>query len=105
MGLILNELITNALKYAYPKDTIGEVAVDLTQSNDRHVRLSISDNGVGLPDNFDWTHSASMGLPIVDMLTHQLGGTLTVRCHPGAAFTIDFPTNVEPEKSQSVSAA
>ena len=105
LGLILNELITNALKYAYPPDASGEVMVDLDQTKDRRVRLSISDQGVGLPDDFDWTNSESMGLPIVDMLTHQLGGTLTIRNRPGAAFTVDFPSGGEPEKADAVSAA
>jgi two-component sensor histidine kinase len=46
-----------------------------------------------------------MGLPIVDMLTQQLGGTLSVRCRPGAAFTIEFLADTEPEKADAVSAA
>lgn len=91
LGLILNELTTNALKYAYPNGTGGEVSVDLLESTDRQVTLAISDQGIGLPDGFDWNNSKSMGLPIVDMLTQQLGGRLTVRSRPGATFKIEFP--------------
>lgn len=103
LGLILNELITNALKYAYPNEMSGEVAVNLHESENCRVTLQVSDNGVGLPEGFNWTGSTSMGLPIVDMLTHQLGGRLTVRTRPGAAFTVDFPR--EPQRADAVSAA
>jgi len=90
-GLILNELVTNALKYAYPNGKRGEVVIELRESDAGMVTLSVSDQGVGLPAEFDWSNSASMGLPIVDLLTQQLGGTLAVRTSPGASFTIEFP--------------
>jgi PAS domain S-box-containing protein len=90
-GLIFNELITNALKYAYPPGTGGEVAVELRENAAGFVTLSVADHGVGLPAGFDCQNSKSMGLPIVELLTKQIAGTLHVQTSPGAAFTIEFP--------------
>jgi len=90
-GLILNELVTNALKYAYPPGAGGEILVELGENAAGLVTVSVADRGVGLPEGFDWQNSKSMGLPIVDLLTKQIAGTLHVRTNPGAAFTIEFP--------------
>jgi len=90
-GLILNELVTNALKYAYPNDRSGEIIVDLYESDSGYVTVAVSDNGIGLPEGLDWKNSNSLGLPIVDVLARQIGGQLTVRASPGASFTIEFP--------------
>jgi PAS domain S-box-containing protein len=89
-GLILNELVTNALKYAYPSGSGGEIFVDLTENAAGFVTLSVADQGVGLPAGLDWENSNSMGLPIVDLLTRQLAGTLAVHTHRGTAFTLQF---------------
>jgi PAS domain S-box-containing protein len=89
-GLILNELVTNALKYAYPS-TSGEVVVDLTEDAAGLVTLSVADRGVGLPEGLDWQNSTSMGLPIVELLTQQIGGKLHVQTNPGTAFSVEFP--------------
>jgi two-component sensor histidine kinase len=89
-GLILNELVTNALKYAYPAGRKGEVVVDLRESAAGLVTLSVSDQGVGLPEGLDWQNSESMGLPIIELLTQQIGGELKVRTGPGTAFTGEF---------------
>jgi two-component sensor histidine kinase len=90
-GLILNELVTNALKYAYPKQSTGEITIYLRQSAAGVVTLRVCDQGVGLPDGFDVRAAKSMGLPIVQILTDQLGGELSVGPAPGASFTIVFP--------------
>jgi PAS domain S-box-containing protein len=89
-GLILNELVTNALKYAYPGDKAAEVKVDLKETLSGLVTLTVSDHGVGLPEGVDWNNAHSLGLPIVDLLTKQLNGTLTVGSPPGASFTMEF---------------
>jgi PAS domain S-box-containing protein len=99
-GLILNELVTNALKYAYPTGSSGEIAVDLTETPAGLVSLSVADRGVGLPAGFDWRNSKSMGLPIVDLLANQLGGTFAIRTNPGTAFTIEFPKESKIAKAQ-----
>ena len=89
-GLILNELVTNALRYAYPDGKAGEVEVALKETPSGLVTLTVSDQGIGLPEAVDWNNSHSLGLPIVDVLTQQLSGTLTVGSPPGVSFTIQF---------------
>ena len=90
-GLILNELVTNALKYAFPGSRAGEVLVKLDGSQDGTVELRVADNGVGLPAGFDWKQSHSLGLRIVALLTHQLSGTLRNDAGAGTSFTLSFP--------------
>ena len=100
-GLILNELVTNALKYAYPDGGGGELTVELRHTAADRVLLTVSDNGVGLPANFSWRDSKSLGLPIVEVLVSQLGGTLTVGRDGGASFAVEFPK----ETTKSATAA
>ncbi len=90
-GLILNELMTNVLKYAYPNGGSGEVSIELKEIEPGRVRLSVSDHGIGLPAGWDWKISKSLGLPIVDGLTKQLDGTLTIRSEHGTQFILEFP--------------
>lgn len=89
-SLILNELVTNALKYAYMPGQKGEIAVELSETAGGVVSLSVSDHGPGLPEALDWRNSSSLGLPIVDLLVKQLRGNLTVQSRPGTAFKIEF---------------
>jgi PAS domain S-box-containing protein len=89
-GLILNELVTNALKHAYPLDQRGEITVELNERESGEVILCVSDRGVGLPEDLDWKKTDSMGLPIVDLLTQQLGGQLRVQSSAGTAFFVEF---------------
>jgi two-component sensor histidine kinase len=89
-GLILNELVTNALKYAYPPGHAGEVVVTLSETLGL-VTLSVSDQGIGLPQGLDCRNTKSMGLSIVALLSKQIGGTLSVHPSPGTAFIVVFP--------------
>jgi two-component sensor histidine kinase len=89
-GLILNELITNALKYAYPNGK-GEIVVSLA-SHSGDVMLTVSDSGAGLPVDFDWRKSKSLGMTILQALTKQLHGKLEVGPPPGAVFTLRIPS-------------
>lgn len=87
-GLILNELASNALKYAFPGTRTGEILVALKCDRDEGVTLKVSDNGVGMPTG---SHSRrSLGLGIVDVLTRQLGGRLNQGELPGASFSLEF---------------
>lgn len=88
-ALILNELVTNSLKYAFPERRDGEILVALHRL-DNQVTLRIADNGVGLPPGFDWRQSNSLGLRIVHILTRQLSGTLDSRSGHGADFSLTF---------------
>lgn len=88
-GLMLNELITNALKYAYPEGE-GEICIKLV-SDENSIAISVSDSGVGLPAGFDCGNSQSLGMTIIHVLTQQLEGELTISGSPGVTFTIRFP--------------
>jgi two-component sensor histidine kinase len=73
LGLILNELLTNVLKYAFPGDRCGFIRVRLERAAGS-VILEVADNGVGLPAGFDVTQASGLGLQLVLMLAQQLGG-------------------------------
>ncbi len=90
-GLILNELVTNSIKYAFPDDRCGEIAISFRREGKGFV-LAVSDNGVGLPANLDIHLATSLGLQLVVNLSEkQLGGRLEVESSiQGATFRIFF---------------
>jgi len=93
-GLIINELVSNALKYAFPPDDDrpGLVRLCLRLEPDNRLVLVISDNGVGLPPAISPAHNTTtLGLQLVDMLTRQLKGHLELDRHGGTTFTLTFP--------------
>jgi two-component sensor histidine kinase len=73
-GLILNELVSNALKYAFPGDRSGEISVALNSDKNERVTLRITDDGVGIPPVSN--RGPTLGMSIVNILMRQLGGTL-----------------------------
>jgi len=89
LGLILNELITNSLKYAFPAKEKGTVKVDFGKNEDTFY-LKISDNGVGLPENIDWQNTDSLGLQLVNSLTSQIDGEVKLDKKDGTSFKIIF---------------
>jgi two-component sensor histidine kinase len=90
-GLILNELITNALRYAYP-DKRGQIFIGLAREGD-YVSLTVSDEGIGIPKGFDLETSKSLGLMLVRLLANQLGGGLQIGTGcPGSSFIVRFKT-------------
>ncbi len=89
-GLILNELLTNAAKYAFQGRGSGTITVNLRGENDMAV-LSISDDGIGLPDGFALDRSAGTGLKLVGTLSRQLGGDFTIESGAGTTARIGFP--------------
>jgi two-component sensor histidine kinase len=91
-GLILNELFSNALKYAFPGGRPGMIRVLFARLESGDLTLSVEDNGVGLPAGFDWENSASVGLRVVRILAHQIDGTVTLdRGTDGTRFSVEFP--------------
>ncbi|MCC6691490.1 MAG: sensor histidine kinase [Bacteroidia bacterium] len=94
-GLIINELITNSIKYAFEKRNSGKIELLFTkikQKKSKNIfKLVVRDNGAGLPANIDIYQSKSLGLQLVTMLTEQLDGSLSVESNKGTAFTIIFP--------------
>jgi PAS domain S-box-containing protein len=93
-GLIINELISNSLKYAFPDGRIGEVVVELTEYSDGKARLVVSDNGVGLRSDIDWSTARSLGLRLVRTLADQLGATLEIKSSAGTSVELTFATAV-----------
>ena len=89
-GLLLNELAINALKHAFRGRTEGEVCVELRSDTEGRVRLSLRDNGVGMPAGQDWRRSPSLGLQLVRLLVEQLGGALEVKVGVGTKFELSF---------------
>jgi PAS domain S-box-containing protein len=71
-GLLLNELVTNAFKHAFPGSQTGKVRIQLHQDANRRFHLTVEDNGVGLPQNLNWQTSKSLGLNLVRILVKQL---------------------------------
>ncbi|MDZ7793237.1 MAG: histidine kinase dimerization/phosphoacceptor domain -containing protein [Spirochaetia bacterium] len=91
VGLIVNELITNCLKYSFPDYREGEIVLRLKSNNENEVDLRLSDNGIGMPVGFDWKNSDTLGLQLVRTLVEQqLNGTVEVDSINGATFTIKF---------------
>jgi two-component sensor histidine kinase len=92
-GLIVNELLTNALKHAFPPDSRdgGHIRIALAEAGGT-ARLEVADDGVGMPPD-ERRRSQSLGLQLVSLwATHQLGGRLELRSGEGTAFTVDFET-------------
>jgi PAS domain S-box-containing protein len=87
MGLIVNELLTNAFKHAFPNDRTGLIEVILYKSiDDRDLHLIIRDNGIGIPENVDFNGTASLGLRLVRILTQQLRASLDLSSDVGTSF-------------------
>jgi len=91
LGLIINELITNSLKYAFPVDRGGEVVVILETLDHKELKLIIKDDGVGMPVDFDWRNSNTLGLQLVRTLVeNQLDGSIDMENENGTKFIINF---------------
>ncbi|MBI2934605.1 MAG: AAA family ATPase [Chloroflexi bacterium] len=94
-ALIINELVSNSLKHAFPgtfrrNGNIGEIRVNLRHDTGNKFLLTVSDNGVGLPRGFAIANCESLGLKLVSVLVKQLKGTVQVNSNGGTAFEIVF---------------
>ena len=89
-GLIVNEVLSNALKYAFPGGKAGEVQIELRREPTGRVHLLIADNGIGLPRGCDWQTSPTLGLRLVRTLARQIEAALQVTSGNGTAFSITF---------------
>lgn len=93
-GLLVNELVTNALKHAFAGGGAGLVEVRLSQADPATCLLSVVDDGVGLPDSARQGQPATLGLQLVDMLVDQLRAGVAVQVGPGTRFDIAIPAEV-----------
>jgi two-component sensor histidine kinase len=97
LGLIVNELLTNSFKHAFPNNLKGFIEVILHEDTDterRRLQLTIRDNGVGIPQNIDVNSTASLGLRLVKILTQQLRAKLDLSCDKGTSFHFVFESNL-----------
>ena len=90
-GLIINELVSNTMKHAFPDGMSGEVRVSLKRMDGDMFLLTVSDNGIGMPDNLDFRESKTLGLQLVVTITEgQLNGTVELVEAEGTEFRIKF---------------
>ncbi len=105
-GMIINELLTNALKYAFPEAMAGSIIIRIQKISGRTVEISVKDSGVGLPDSSAMAKSRGFGLSLVNMLVQQLRGKLNIIKNGGTEFRITFisfgdnPTGVSTPRFQ-----
>ena len=100
-GLIINELITNAFKYAFPESWVAKQAADhefkieiqTIKENEHSYTLVISDNGIGIPEDFEIEKAESLGLKIVTTMVTQIGGSMEIKRDAGTKFMISFLYN------------
>ncbi|MDD5095408.1 MAG: histidine kinase dimerization/phosphoacceptor domain -containing protein [Dehalococcoidia bacterium] len=98
-GLMINELITNSIKYAFPEGWQGsreedlwpEIKIELGTNNAHELIILVADNGIGLPENIDYRNTRTLGLQLVSSLTNQLGATMEVERRGGTLFRISIP--------------
>ncbi|HSP88876.1 MAG TPA: CHASE domain-containing protein [Ignavibacteriaceae bacterium] len=90
LGLIINELISNSLKYAFPSNEAGRITISLIAFTNEKFQLIISDNGIGLPEEFDIKKTNTLGLQLVNSLVTQLDGEIQVSNNSGTKFEIHF---------------
>jgi two-component sensor histidine kinase len=92
IALMINELITNAAKYAYQDDQIGNIWVRVARGADDKVELSVRDEGRGLPTDFEFRSASGLGMRILGALSQQLNATIEVRrLDPGTEFVVTAP--------------
>lgn len=92
LGIIINELITNAIKYAFPGTEKGSVLIEITEEEDDQLKLSVIDDGIGIPENPHESRSSGLGMTIIQALVDQIKGSLAVvPRRKGTQFDITFP--------------
>jgi len=91
LGLIVNELVTDSLKHAFPEGRQGLVSLALRREAEGFAVLSVSDDGIGLPADFSVSNSKGLGITLVDTLCDQIQAELSVERGPGASFRVRFP--------------
>ena len=90
-GLIINELVSNSLKHAFPKGKKGQIKVAMQPIGENEVELVVSDNGIGVPESLDFGNAESLGLQLVSMLAEdQLEGQIKLDRTEGTKVRIKF---------------
>ena len=91
LGLLINELVSNSLKYAFPEGRSGEITIRLKKIDGDEIELIFGDNGIGVPEDFDWRNTDTLGFKLVKILAEgQLNGEINLECDYGTRFVIRF---------------
>ncbi len=94
LGLILNEAITNSIKYAFPNDRSGVISISLSTTSPNQYLLVISDNGVGMPQQFNSKKAGSLGMSLMEGLSEDLDGRFSIENKNGTTIKISFAHDV-----------
>ncbi|WP_442938361.1 PAS domain S-box protein [Nostoc sp.] len=89
-SLIIHELVSNSLKYAFPSGRDGTIYIEIHQNQERHVTLVVGDDGIGLPPNFSFKNIASLGWQLVDALINQISGKIDIQGARGVECQVTF---------------
>lgn len=92
IGIIINELITNIMKYAFVGRPDGIILLSAAKVNE-NIIISLQDNGIGLPEHVDFVSSSGFGMQLVGMLTEQIEGNINIERDKGTKFILEFPIN------------
>ena len=93
-GLLLNELISNSLKHAFPNDRKGRIKILFIERDKNFYKLEFSDNGVGIPQDLDLKEAQTFGFRLINVLVEQLNGELTIQKEKGTTFIITFSSEL-----------
>jgi two-component sensor histidine kinase len=105
LGLILNEAITNAIKYAFPDNREGLITISLGNTTPNHYLLSISDNGIGMPSHFNGKKPGSLGMSLMAGLSEDLEGNFAIENNNGTVITISFVHDLTIKRSELLTSA
>ena len=90
LGLIMNELLSNSFKYAFNDVATGEIDIEIRVAEEGKYELIYSDNGPGLPEDFELTRTTTLGMQLIHDLSRQIGGRVKYEHKNGAVFIINF---------------
>jgi len=90
LGIIMNEILTNIMKYAFGNMDSGTITISAAKEKDNAV-ITVQDNGIGIPEDFDLKKSNSFGMRLINMMSGDMGGTLRVERDNGTKFILEFP--------------
>ncbi|MBC8184672.1 PAS domain S-box protein [candidate division KSB1 bacterium] len=93
-GLLINEIVTNALKHAFPENRKGNLRIIMSSLENRNCEIIVKDDGIGIPKNFDIEKTKTLGLKLINMMTKQISGTIEIISKNGTEFRIKL--NTEP---------
>jgi PAS domain S-box-containing protein len=99
MGLIMNELVSNSLKHAFPDGSKGTISLECIPQDADKIRCVYHDNGIGIPAGFDWKNSETLGFRLVNNLVDQLNGTIDIEKGEGTTFIITIRQKRDPAPS------